>query len=108
MLYQETLKPDKDVQFIVEQYRTGQYCPKAILYENYFHSVAAGTYLLAVLLLSLHILNIAYHTDQLFGVSLEEITRVQGTMVPQLITVGLSVIESGKFKLFTLHRTFSV
>ncbi|CAO3629321.1 unnamed protein product [Mucor fragilis] len=79
MLYQETLKPDKDVQFIVEQYRTGQYCPKAILYENYFHSVAA---------------------DQLFGVSLEEITRVQGTMVPQLITVGLSVIESGFSRLY--------
>lgn len=51
MLYQETLKPDKDVQFIVEQYRTGQYCPKPILYENYFHSVAAGTHLLAGLLL---------------------------------------------------------
>lgn len=45
MLYQETLKPDKDVQFIVEQYRTGQYCPKPILYENYFHSTAAGNYL---------------------------------------------------------------
>ncbi|KAK4516489.1 G4 quadruplex nucleic acid binding protein [Mucor velutinosus] len=79
MLYQETLKPDKDVQFIVEQYRTGQYCPKPILYENYFHSVAA---------------------DQLFGVSLEEIARVQGTMVPRLITVGLSVIESGFSKLY--------
>ncbi|KAL9538123.1 hypothetical protein MBANPS3_011176 [Mucor bainieri] len=79
MLYQETLKPDKDVQFIVEQYRTGQYCPKPILYESYFHSVAA---------------------DQLFGVSLEEITRVQGTMVPQLITVGLSVIESGFSRLY--------
>ncbi|KAI8640164.1 hypothetical protein BD408DRAFT_452762 [Parasitella parasitica] len=74
MLYQETLKPDKDVQFIVEQYRTGQYCPKPILYESYFHSAAA---------------------DQLFGVPLEEITRVQGSMVPQLIDIGLSVIESG-------------
>ncbi|KAL7319023.1 Rho-GTPase-activating protein 8 [Mucor circinelloides] len=79
MLYQETLKPDKDVQFIVEQYRTGQYCPKPILYENYFHSVAA---------------------DQLFGVPLEEITRVQGAMVPQLITVGLSVIESEFSRLY--------
>lgn len=41
--------------------------------------------------------NIAY-TDQLFGVPLEEITRVQGAMVPQLITVGLSVIESGELQ----------
>lgn len=42
MLYQETLKPDKDVQFIVEQYRTGQFNPKPILYENYFHGTAMG------------------------------------------------------------------
>lgn len=42
MLYQETLEPDKDVQFIVEQYRTGQYNPRPILYENYFEGTAKG------------------------------------------------------------------
>jgi hypothetical protein len=42
MLYQETLKPDKDVEFIVEQYRTGQFCPRPILYENYFHGASTG------------------------------------------------------------------
>lgn len=42
MLYQETLKPDKDVQVIVEQYRTGQFNPKPILYENYFSGTAKG------------------------------------------------------------------
>ncbi|KAI8883524.1 hypothetical protein K501DRAFT_333310 [Backusella circina FSU 941] len=74
MLYQETLKPDKDVQFIVEQYRTGRFCPRPILYENYF----VGT---------------AY--EQVFGVPLEEITKVQDSLVPPLISEGLSVIESG-------------
>lgn len=42
MLYQETLKPDKDVQYIVEQYRTGRFCPRPILYENYFVGAAYG------------------------------------------------------------------
>lgn len=42
MLYQETLEPDKDVQVIVEQYRTGQFNPKPILYENYFYGTAKG------------------------------------------------------------------
>ncbi|KAG1447566.1 hypothetical protein G6F56_009219 [Rhizopus delemar] len=75
MLYQETLVPDKDVQTIVEQHRTGQFCPRPILYENYFY----GT---------------AHH--QLFGVSLSEITRTEGTIVPNFITKALSMIETGK------------
>ncbi|RCH92129.1 hypothetical protein CU098_005429 [Rhizopus stolonifer] len=79
MLYQETLKPDKDVQFIVEQYRTGHFCPKPILYENYFHGTAS---------------------DQLFGVPLEEITRVQNSLVPQLISQGLMVVESGFSRIY--------
>ncbi|CAO3681873.1 unnamed protein product [Rhizopus stolonifer] len=73
MLYQETLVPDKDVQTIVEQHRTGQFCPRPILYENYFY----GT---------------AHH--QLFGVSLSEITRTEGTIVPNFITKALSMIET--------------
>ena len=44
MLYQETLKPDKDVQFIVEQYHTGRFCPRPPLYVNYFHGAAIGIY----------------------------------------------------------------
>lgn len=34
--------------------------------------------------------------DQLFGVHLEEITRTQHSLVPQLVLQGLSVIESGE------------
>lgn len=84
MLYQETLKPDKDVQVIVEQYRTGQFNPKPILYENYFYGTAK---------------------DQLFGVPLEEITRVQSTLVPRLVSQGLSVIESGFSRLYDEEKT---
>jgi hypothetical protein len=42
MLYQETLRPDKDIQAIVEQYRTSRFCPRPILYENYFSTAASG------------------------------------------------------------------
>lgn len=95
MLYQETLKPDKDVQFIVEQYRTGQFNPKPILYENYFHGTAMGN------TTSRKIHNSKTNSqiiiiDQLFGVPLEDITKVQSTLVPQLVSQGLSVIESGE------------
>ena len=75
MLYQETLKPDKDVQLVVEQYRTGQFNPQPILYQNYFHGTAK---------------------DQLFGVSLEEITKSQCVLVPKIVSLGLSIIESGE------------
>ncbi|ORE15943.1 Rho GTPase activation protein, partial [Rhizopus microsporus] len=75
MLYQETLKPDKDVQVIVEQHRTGQFCPRPVLYENYFYGAA-------------------HH--QLFGVALDEVTRTEGTLIPNFMSKGMSVIESGK------------
>ncbi|KAI9487740.1 MAG: hypothetical protein EXX96DRAFT_514380 [Benjaminiella poitrasii] len=84
MLYQETLKPDKDVEFIVEQYRTGQYCPRPILYVNYFTGTAE---------------------DQLFGAPLEEVTRVQNTLVPQFISQSLAVIESGFSKLYDEEKS---
>ncbi|KAI9320640.1 hypothetical protein BX666DRAFT_1852099, partial [Dichotomocladium elegans] len=74
MLYQETLKPDKDVEFIVEQYRTGRFCPKPFIYANFFYGAAM---------------------DQLFGVSLEEYSRVHKVVVPPLITQGLAAIEAG-------------
>ncbi|KAI9277768.1 hypothetical protein BY458DRAFT_504009 [Sporodiniella umbellata] len=72
MLYQETLVPAKDVQMIVEQHRTGQFCPRPILYENYFY----GT---------------GHH--QLFGVSLSEILRTEGGQVPVFVALALAKIE---------------
>ncbi|KAL0091532.1 hypothetical protein J3Q64DRAFT_1320116 [Phycomyces blakesleeanus] len=79
MLYQETLRPDKDVRFIVEQYRTGRYCPRPIIYQNHFHGPASG---------------------QVFGISLEELARARQLIVPPLISQGLVVIESGFTKLY--------
>ncbi|KAI7867404.1 hypothetical protein BDF14DRAFT_1803445 [Spinellus fusiger] len=74
MLYQETLRPDKDVRFIVEQYRTGRYCPKPIIYESYFHGTVSG---------------------QAYGIALDQLAQIHHTMVPFIISEGLAVIESG-------------
>ncbi|KAI8086251.1 uncharacterized protein BX664DRAFT_335319 [Halteromyces radiatus] len=73
MLYQETLRPEKDVQSIVEQYRTGRFCPRPILYENYFSGTAS---------------------DQMFGVPLEDIVKKEQAQIPMLIHNGLEVIEA--------------
>ncbi|KAI8987471.1 hypothetical protein BDF20DRAFT_910085 [Mycotypha africana] len=80
MLYQETLKADKDVQFIVEQYSTGQFCPKPILYHNFFDGITL--------------------TDQLFGVPLEQVTLNENTQVPQFIIKSLNAIELALLKLY--------
>ncbi|RUS14707.1 hypothetical protein BC937DRAFT_93443 [Endogone sp. FLAS-F59071] len=82
VVYQEALRPEHDVQFIVEQYRTGGFSPKPILYENYYHGSAI---------------------DQTFGVSIEDITRASRTSVPKIVTEALTAIEQGSEK-FTIDE----
>ena len=38
LLYQETIQPEKDLRFIIESYRTGDFVPKVLVYENYYNS----------------------------------------------------------------------
>lgn len=42
MVFQESLKPDQDIQFIVQQYAVSGFSPKAILYDNYYHGISHG------------------------------------------------------------------
>ena len=42
LLHQETVQPETDLRFIVESYRTGDFAPKVLVYENYYNS-AEGT-----------------------------------------------------------------
>lgn len=42
MVFQESLKPDQDIQYIVQQYAVSGFSPKAILYDNYYHSISNG------------------------------------------------------------------
>lgn len=44
MVFQESLKPDQDIQFIVQQYAVSGFAPKAILYDNYYHGVSHGRF----------------------------------------------------------------
>lgn len=42
LVYQESLKPDHDIQYIVQQYCVSSFSPQPILYENQFHGVSQG------------------------------------------------------------------
>jgi hypothetical protein len=42
VVYLEAMRTDYDMRYFVEQYRTGPFCPKPILYENFYRSPATG------------------------------------------------------------------
>jgi Domain found in Dishevelled, Egl-10, and Pleckstrin (DEP) len=39
MLFQETVQPSGDLRYLLENYRTGAYAPKVMVYENYYNSI---------------------------------------------------------------------
>jgi hypothetical protein len=72
VVYLEAMRADFDMQYFVQQYRTGPYSPRPIIYENYYHSPAS---------------------DQVFGIPVEEQTRVMQTKIPPFVAKCLSLIE---------------
>jgi hypothetical protein len=46
LIYHEALKPEHDIQFIIERYRTGPFIPRVILYNNHYCGSAIGKYIL--------------------------------------------------------------
>ncbi|KAI8369012.1 hypothetical protein BD560DRAFT_490159 [Blakeslea trispora] len=70
MVFHESLKPDQDIQFIIQQYAVAGFSPKAILFDHYYHGIAQ---------------------DQVFGVPLEELGQDN---VPKFISYLLSTVES--------------
>ncbi|KAI8882886.1 hypothetical protein K501DRAFT_323748 [Backusella circina FSU 941] len=73
-VYQESLKPDQDIQFIVQQYGVSSFSPKAIVYDNYYHGITH---------------------DQVFGVPLEELGRQCDNGVPRFVSCILESIKNG-------------
>lgn len=73
-LFQETLKAEQDIHYIVEQYSTGPFCPKPLIYENYYHGSA---------------------TNQIFGVPIEEVAHIYGSYVPPIVSKGIQFIDTG-------------
>lgn len=72
MLYQETVQPQGDLRYLLENYRTGGFVPKVVVYENYY--------------------NLA--DEQTFGVDLEARARADRKRVPAIITTILTFLDN--------------
>lgn len=72
MLYQETVQPAGDLRYLLENYRTGGFVPKVVVYENYYNSA----------------------DEQTFGVDLEARARADRKRVPAIITTILTFLDN--------------
>lgn len=72
MLFQETVQPQGDLRYLLENYRTGSYIPKVVTYENYYNSV----------------------DEQTFGVDIEARARADRKRVPLIVTTILTFLDS--------------
>jgi hypothetical protein len=72
MLYQETVQPIGDLRYLLENYRTGGFAPKVMVYENYYNSA----------------------DEQTFGVDLEARARADRKRVPAIITTILTFLDN--------------
>jgi hypothetical protein len=71
MLFQETIQPHGDLRYLLENYRTGSFVPKVVVYENYYNKA----------------------DDQTFGVDLEARARADKKRVPVIITTILTYLD---------------
>jgi hypothetical protein len=71
MLYQETVQPAGDLRYFLENYRTGGFAPKIMVYENYYNKV----------------------DEQTFGVDLEPRARADRKRVPIVVTSLLTYLD---------------
>ncbi|KAG5946886.1 hypothetical protein E4U59_002674 [Claviceps monticola] len=71
VLFQETVQPANDLRYLLENYRTGSFLPKVVVYENYYNKV----------------------DEQTFGVDLEARARVDKKRVPVIVTTILTYLD---------------
>ncbi|KAK3378240.1 hypothetical protein B0H63DRAFT_418132 [Podospora didyma] len=71
MLYQETVQPLGDLRYLLENYRTGSFSPRVVVYENYYSKV----------------------DEQTFGVDLESRARADRKRVPIIVTSLLTYLD---------------
>lgn len=71
MLFQETVQPESDLRYMLENYRTGGYAPKVQIYENYYSRV----------------------DEQTFGIDLEARARADKKRVPLIVTTILTYLD---------------
>ena len=71
LLFQETVQPVGDLRYFLENYRTGSFVPKVVVYENYYNKV----------------------DEQTFGVDLEARARADKKRVPVIVTTILTYLD---------------
>ncbi|KAM4055938.1 rhoGAP domain-containing protein [Hirsutella rhossiliensis] len=71
LLFQETVQPLGDLRYFLENYRTGSFVPKVVVYENYYNKV----------------------DEQTFGVDLEARARADKKRVPVIVTTLLTYLD---------------
>ncbi|KAH6689524.1 rho-GTPase-activating protein [Plectosphaerella plurivora] len=71
MLFQETVQPASDLRYLLENYRTGRFHPKVVVYENYYNKV----------------------DEQTFGVDLEARAKADKKRVPVIVTTLLTYLD---------------
>lgn len=71
MLFQETIQPEGDLRYLLENYRTGSFVPRVVVYENYYNKV----------------------DEQTFGVDLEARARADKKRVPVIVTTILTYLD---------------
>ncbi|KAI1005907.1 Rho-GTPase-activating protein 8 [Podosphaera aphanis] len=72
MLYQETIQPVGDLRYLLENYRTGGFVPKVVVYQNYYNSA----------------------DEQTFGVDIETRARADKKKVPAIVTTILRFLDN--------------
>ncbi|PNS20533.1 Rho-GTPase-activating protein 8 [Sphaceloma murrayae] len=72
MLFQETVQPQADLRYLLENYRTGSFVPRVQIYENYYNQVG----------------------EQIFGVDLEARARADRKRVPIIVTTILTFLDN--------------
>ncbi|KAG8624026.1 hypothetical protein KVT40_009002 [Elsinoe batatas] len=72
MLFQETIQPQADLRYLLENYRTGSFVPRVQIYENYYNQVG----------------------DQIFGVDIEARARADRKRVPIIVTTILTFLDN--------------
>ncbi|KAI9744308.1 MAG: hypothetical protein M1818_002460 [Claussenomyces sp. TS43310] len=72
LLYQETVQPLGDLRYLLENYRTGSFAPKVVVYDNYYNSA----------------------DEQTFGVDLEARARADKKRVPNIVTTILTFLDN--------------
>lgn len=71
VLFQETIQPESDLRYLLENYRTGSFVPNVVVYENYYNKA----------------------DEQTFGVDLEQRARADKKRVPIIVTAILTYLD---------------